>query len=226
MNPEMYSEILLSILTTLGGATVIVIAFAHFLGKVWTDRIAKQTMAKYEKELAILKSQHELVFQEFKQKAEFELKDLEHFGGISKDVYQDFFKNRVATYIKLLEIKNEYISDMSEEFITDETESWGVAYHAIYVKFKKVITEQQLYISNELDKVFHDLRMKACEYIKEADMAEAYAMGVGSTYPEEASEGALNKLVNETSGLMKKVIKQIDTDVSKLRARIDLDKTK
>lgn len=220
----MYSEILLSILTTLGGATVIVIAFAHFLGKIWTDRIAKQTMARYEMELTTLKSQHELVFQDFKQKAEFELKDLELFGGISKDVYQDFFKSRVATYIQLLEIKNAYISDMREEFITEETESWGAVYHSIYARFKKVMTEQQLYISNELDKVFHDLRMKACEYIKEADMAEAHATGAGSDYPWEASEDALNKLVNETSKLMSEVIKQIDADVSKLRARIDLDK--
>lgn len=224
MGFEMYSEILKAILTTLGGASVIVFGFAHFLGKAWIDRIAKQTMAKYDKELAILKSQHELVFQEFKQKAEFELKDLEHFGGISKDVYQEFFKSRISTYIKLLEIKNAYISDMREEFITEETESWGTAYHSIYVRFKKVITEQQLYISNELDKVFHELRMKACEYIKEADMAEAYAMGAGSKHPEEASEDALNKLVSETSNLMNKVIKQIDADVSKLRSRIDLDK--
>lgn len=222
----MFSEITTSILTSLGGATIIVGAFAHFLGQVWTDRIAKQTLAKYEQELAGLKSKHELALEGFKLKANTELKELEHFGGISNDVYQDFFKNRVATYIKLLEIKNAYISVMSENFITDQTETWGEAYHSIYVKFRKVITEQQLYISTELDKIFHELRMQACEYIKEADMEEAFAYGANSKHPWEASTEALDKLVTNTSDLMRQVIKQIDADVSKFRARIDLDKAK
>lgn len=219
-------DVIGSVLASIGGATLIVGAFAHFLGKVWADRIAKQTVARYDQELETTKAQNTLALEEFKRKSNTELKDREQFGGISSQVYQDFFKNRVATYIKLLEIKNEYISGMHEDAVTEETERWGDVYYSSYVKFRKILVEKQLYISTELEKVFHDLRLEAAKYIKEADLAEGYAIGAGAE-PWEADEQRSpvhDKLAQGTHKLMSNVIRQIDTDVSKLRARIDLDK--
>lgn len=216
-----------SFLASIGGATVIVGAFAHFLGQVWTDRIAKQTVARYEQELETTKTRNTLVLEEFKRKSEIELKDREQFSGISSEVYQDFFKNRVATYIKLLEIKNEYISKMHEDVGTDEGEFWGDIYYSSYVMFRKVLIENQLYISTELERVFHDLRLNAAKYIKEADLAEGYAIRDGAE-PWDADEQRSpihHKLAQETHERLNEVIRQIDSDVSKLRARIDLDRT-
>lgn len=113
-------EIVSAVMASLGGASVIVAAFAHFLGKVWADRIAKQTTAKYNHEFEVIKSKNKMALEDFKSKSEAELRDREQFSGISKEVYQDFFKNRVSTYLKLLELKNKYIADMHEDFVTEE----------------------------------------------------------------------------------------------------------
>ena len=215
-----------SVLASIGGATLIVGGFAHFLGKVWTDRIAKQTLAKYDQELESTKARNAFALEEFKRKSDAELKDREQFSGISSQVYQDFFKNRVSTYLKLLEIKNEYISEMHEDAVTEETERWGDAYYSSYIKLRKILIENQLYISTELEKVFHDLRLEAAKYTKEADLAEGYAIGAGAE-PWEAGEQRSpvnDKLAKETYEFMSNVISRIDIVVSKLRARIDLDR--
>lgn len=225
-NTVPFWEVVGSVLASLGGATVIVGAFAQFLGKTWADRIARQTMAKYEQELEATKAKNVYALEEFKQKSNAELKDREQFGGISAQVYQDFLKHRVSTYIKLLEAKNKYISAMHEDAVTEETERWGEAYYSSYSEFRKIIIENQLYISTGLEESFHALRIEAAKYIKEADLAEGYALGQGAE-PWDADEqrsSANDKLVTKTYELMATVIRQIDNDVSGLRARIDIDK--
>lgn len=219
-------EIVATVLGSLGGAAIIVAALVKWLGQVWADRIAKQTVAKFEQELETTKARNALALEEFKRRSEADLKDREQFGGISSKVYQNFFENRISTYLRLLEIKNDYISQMHEDAVTEETERLGDAYYNCYIKLRKVMVEKQLYVSNELEKAFHDLRLEAARYIKEADLAEAYALGVGA-HPLDADEQRSpvhDKLATETQALMSAVIRQIDTDVSKLRARIELDR--
>lgn len=219
-------EIVASVIGSLGGAVIIVAALVRWLGQVWADRIAKKTVAKFEQELEVTKTQNTLALEEFRRRSEADLKDREQFGGISSKVYQDFFENRISTYLSLLEVKNDYISKIHEDAVTDETEGWGDAYYASYIKLRKVMVERQLYVSNELEKAFHELRLEAASYIKEADLAEGYALGAGA-HPMEADEQRSpvhDKLASETQSLMNAVIHQIDTDVSKLRARIELDR--
>lgn len=219
-------EIVGTILGSLGGASVIIAAFAHFLGKIWADRIAKQTAAKINQDLEILKSKNTHALEEFKKRSESELKDREQFSGISLAVYQDFFKNRVQTYLKLLKIRNEYISSWHEDFVTEEAERWGDVYHSTYIDLKKLLIEDQLYISNDLESSFHELRMEAANYVKEADMVEGYAMGAGAA-PWDVAEQTTpiyEKLANETYELMSKVMRQIELDVTKLRSRIEIDR--
>lgn len=215
-----------SVLASFGGAAIIVGAFAHFLGKVWAERIATQTLKKYEQEFELSKQRSAMALEEFKTRAEAEIKDREQFGGISKDVYQDFFKNRVETYVKLMQLKNRYISEMDEDAAVDETERWGDIYYRNYIELRKVLVGSQLFISNDLEKKFYALRMEAAKYTKEADLAEAYALGEGAE-PYEADEERIpihNKFHTETHNLMEEVFSQIDIDVGKLRSRIDLDR--
>lgn len=219
-------EIVITVLSSLGGTALIVAGLANHVGKIWADRIAQQTLSKYQRELKELESKHELALAEFKRKADIEFNDRERFGGISKDVYQEFFKSRVATYIKLLELKNKYISDSHEDVQTEENEAWGEVFYFSYVSFRKVLIENQLYISNDLGKAFHKLRMEASKYIKEADLLEMRAIGAGAE-PYEASEAMTpiyGKLAQNTYQLMNNLITQLEDDVSKLRSRIDIDK--
>jgi len=219
-------EVVGTVLASLGGASAIITVFAHFLGKVWADRIAKQTIAKYDQELENVKSNNTRALEEFKRKSESDLKEREHFSGIYIEVYQEFFKQRVATYTKLLELKNHYISEMHEDAITEETESWGDAYYASYKALRKNLIENQLYITTELENKFHKLRMEAAKFTKEADLAEGYAIGSGaSSWEADEQRSPVNdKFAKETSSLMSDVLEQIDSDVSKLRSRIDIDR--
>ncbi len=220
-------EVIGTVLASFGGASVIVVAFAHFLGKVWADRIAKQTAAKFNQDLENLKSKNTYILEDFKKRAESNLKDREYFSGISLEVYQDFFKNRANIYLELLKVKNRYISDMHEDFLTEETERWGHAYNATYVNLRKLIIENQLYISNDLESSFHKFRMDSAKYTKEADMVEGYALGSGaeSWVADEKKTEVYEKFANETHELLNKVFLQIDKDVSKLRSRIEMDRT-
>jgi len=220
----LYSEIVAPILASLGGASLIVAAFAHFLGKIWIDRITKSTSARFNSELETLKSGNKLALEEFQAISSLALKDRENFAGISEEFYQEFFKKRVETYQCLLNIKNEYISGMEEEFQTELHEDWGNIYHSKYTAIRKLIIKKQLYISNDLDKLFSELRVAASEYIKEADFVE-----VNSYNPIEPHAGndqlneVYDKFAKETSEKMNKVFKQITIDVSKLRSRIEID---
>jgi len=222
----MYTEIVGTLLASLGGASLIVGAFAHFLGKIWTDRIAKTTAAKFDAEMESLKSKNKLALEAFKTESNLLLKEKENFAGISLAFYQRFFEKRVETYLELLKVKNEYISEMEEEFITDIHEGWGEIYHSTYISLRKLITERQIYISNELDDLFWKFRAEASEYIKEADLAEAYAHGDNREPPWENHQvlAAYDNFARETAEYMKSVMAQISSDVSKLRSRIELDK--
>lgn len=220
----MYSEVVAPLLASLGGASIIVAAFAHFLGNIWTDRISKSTSAKFNSELEALKASNTLALEGFKTKSTLALKERENFAGISQDFYQDFFKQRVETYQKLLNIKNEYIAGMEEEFMTDELENWGSVYHSKYVSLRKIMIENQLYISNELEKLFGDLRTSASEYIKEADLVEMHTFDpTNPPWENEHVNAVYDKFAKETSDKMGTVLEQIGSDVSKLRSRIEID---
>jgi hypothetical protein len=224
MESNMYLEIVASVLASLGGASFIVGVFAHYLGKIWTDRIAKSTSARFTNELEILKSNNVHALEEFKSKSLLALKERESFAGISQEFYQDFFKKRVNTYQKLLNQKNQYITKMEEEFLTDELENWGIVYHSAYTSIRKLIIENQLYISNELDKLFNELRKSASEYIKEADLVEANNYSQNNpSWEDETLNAVYDKFAKNTLSMMNAVLEQITLDVSKLRSRIEID---
>ncbi|WOI35683.1 hypothetical protein R1T43_10610 [Alteromonas sp. CI.11.F.A3] len=109
-------EILGTVMGSFGGAAVIVAALAKFLSKVWTDRLAKQTSAKinrdleslkagFNQDLEVLKSKSTQSIESLKarntealEKTKHELETIkraqEQFSGISQDFYQKFFDKR------------------------------------------------------------------------------------------------------------------------------------
>lgn len=219
-------EIITSIIGSIGGATIIVRALVKWLGQVWADQIAKKTIAKFDQELEELKAKNSLAIENFKRQSDANLKNLEQFGTISSKNYQNFFENRISTYLNLLKFKNEYISQKHEDAVTEMTESWGDAYYTSYINLRNIIIKRQLYISNELELSFHNLRLEAAPYTKEADLAEQHALVAGKhpMVADEQRSSAHEKLAINTQALMNAVIQQINIDVSKLRARIELDR--
>lgn len=223
----MYIEVVATLLASLGGASAIIAAFTHFFGKIWADKIAQQTTARFNQELEIVKSQNTLALEDFKRRAEFEIKDREQFNGISLEFYQGFLKNRVETYLKLLKIKSNYIKRMHEDFFTELTEEWASVYSDTFDELKSTILENQLYISNDLDIKFNYLRMEASSHLKEATIAEGEARGRGADehyLVEEVKKPILEQFYNETHKLMNNVLQQIESDVRKLRSRIEIDR--
>ena len=212
----MYAEIVSQVLLSLGGASLITFAFAHFLGKVWADRIAKQTAAKFNLEI-----------EDFRTRAAAELKENENFSSISRDTYQDFFKKRIDTYLLLLKIKNEYIEAMNEQYMHEAEENYANAYYSVYSGIRKLLIENQIYISNDLEKSFHNLRISASKYIREADMLEMIA-SMKSSEPHEIDEvtsPTYIKFMNETYSQMSSLMSQIENDVSQIRSRIEIDRS-
>jgi hypothetical protein len=243
-------EILGTVLGSFGGAAVIVAALARFLGKVWSDRLAKQATSKMKHDLALMKGKLQQDLQLIKTASEKELEHFkyinsrsieevkneleiiksknEQFGGISLEFYQDFFNKRVNVYLKLLSIKNKYITEMEEEFITEIHQGWGHVYHSTYVSLRELMIKDQLYISNELESALSLLRKEASRFIKEADFEEAHIYAFENDNDEreyriQKMEEIYNNFATETDPLMRKVMSQIESDVHKLRARIELD---
>jgi hypothetical protein len=223
----MYSEIVGSLLASLGGATVIVGAFAHILGKIWTNRMAEATKHKFNSEFEELRSKNNLALKEFEKESDILIKEKEQFSVISKDFYQNFLDERVNTYKKLMQIKNDYIEDTEEDFTTEIGEEGGIVYHSTYKKLRKLIIERQLYVSNDLDALFEEFRKQASNFIKEADIVEAYAYIDENNPPWENEQlnEVYRKFAISTGSYMIRVMYQISTDISKLRSRIEVDKS-
>ena len=83
--------------------------------------------------------------------------------------------------------------------------------------------EKQLYISNELEQCFGELRTKAAEYVKESEFVEGYANF--EINPHDLAmklDPVQRKFASNTGELMDNVMKQIEVDVSKLRSRIEI----
>ncbi|WP_141742651.1 hypothetical protein [Aeromonas hydrophila] len=221
-------EVLTTLIASLSGASVILTAFAHFFGKIWADKIAQQTMARFNQELEIVRSRNTLALEDLKIRANLEIKDREQFSGISLEFYQSFFKSRVETYLILLRIKNDYFKNMHEDFFTELTEEWMSVYCNTFDELKNTVLENQLYVSNDLDIKFNSFRVEAASYLKEATIAEGEAIGHGADEryaAEEIRRPILERFYNDTHELMNDVLQQIEDDVRKLRARIEIDRT-
>jgi hypothetical protein len=242
-----YPEIIGTIFASLGGASVIVAGFAHLLGKIWADRIAKTASAKFSIELESvkannlsaleniksnnttileeIKSINTIALEDFKRDSSILLSDREQFGGISLDFYQDFFKKRIEIYLKLLEIKNSYITETHEDFITEIHDGRGQIYHSTYISIRELIIKNQLYISNELEQVFSKLRMEASTHIKQADYEEAHSYKTDNPQGDnQRLQNIYDEFASSTNSLMNEIMNQVGLDVSKLRSRIELDK--
>ncbi|WP_417877143.1 hypothetical protein [Vibrio sp.] len=222
----MISEEVTSLLLSLGGSAAILVAFAKVFEKILIDQVSKRTAASLNQDLETLKSKHTNALEEFRAKSAASIKEREVFSTISIDTYQDFFKKRITTYQTLLNWENDYTEDMREDFLAEHTDSYGDRYFKAYQELREILIKNRMYISNDLDQKFQKLRHSAAEYTKQADYYEAMSESNG-VEPQDYLQGIsdiYHDLGAGTSEMMDDIIMQIAIDISKIRARIEIDK--
>lgn len=221
----MFGEVLLTTLSSVGGASLVVGGLGAFLGNVWADRIKQSTLAKFQEELAILSARHTRELEGFKAKAAAALKEREAFAGFSSEFYQDFLAKRVEVYRQLLRLENEYRKEMDESFLRLEFEDWHEQHARMYKALRECVTQNELYVSNEAEAAFQNLRVAIAPSLNEADRAEAFAMGVNGDFEGviDARRKHEQEALTETSALMKAFFEQVRKDVAKVRSRIEMD---
>lgn len=229
-------KVLLETLVPLGGAAAVVGVLAAFLGNLWAHRIKHATVAaaqkdlaavtaKTQQDLASMSAEHTRELEAFKAKAAVALKERDAFAGFSAEFYQQFLSQRVTVYRELLRIGNDYRKRMDESFLRQEFEDWHEEYVSIYQEMLKMVTENQLYVSNEAEASFHRLRVAIAPHLNEAERAEAYALGHGADHGEanEARADHEQAALRETVDLMTEFFDQVRRDVAKIRSRIEMD---
>ena len=95
-----------AILTALGGGGAIVAAFSGWLGKLWAEKLMAKEKAKYEAELAELKSQLERSNQDNLARLQTEL-------GIFKDTYLKLHNDKIGTYGFVCGVVSDFLADMN-----------------------------------------------------------------------------------------------------------------
>ena len=132
-----------SVMASIGGAAVIVGAFAHFLGTIWTERISRLSAARLDQEMEALRHKYELL-----------IKDRDDFSSMTAQVYQKYFQKRIQTYVRLLSIKNKYVSGMKEDFLTKELEKVGDVYFETYQSIRGEIITNQIYVASSSEDTY------------------------------------------------------------------------
>jgi hypothetical protein len=95
-----------AILAALGGGGAIVVAFSGWLGKLWAEKLMAKEKAKYEAELAELKSQLERSNQDNLTRLQTEL-------GIFKDTYLKLHNDKIGTYGFVCGVVSDFLADMN-----------------------------------------------------------------------------------------------------------------
>jgi hypothetical protein len=94
-----------AVLAALGGGGIIVAAFSGWLGKLWAEKLMAKEKAKYENELAELKSRLERSNQDGVARLQTDL-------GIFKDTYLRQHNDKIGTYGYVFNVVSEFLADL------------------------------------------------------------------------------------------------------------------
>jgi hypothetical protein len=208
------------IITSLGGGAVIAGAIFHFSGKMWADKITRDSIAAHSLELEQLRISNKRELDVLNAIIQEHSSDKGVYYQISSETYQSLFKKRIIAYDRILNIIDKYTTESFENCITDETEKWRSAYYNAYIGIRKVMIENSIVISNDLSKKFDLLRASSAKFIKDAAYIEVFIQPDPSD-EEEAVEKIYMQFAHETSSLMNGFIDQVNSDVSKMRDWLD-----
>ena len=246
------SEFVNIVLLPFGGISIVLIALATFLGNVNTKRIINGDLAQHKLKFESFKSDNDLKFQSIKDvhakeielikleheksmehlRSEFKTEFLKHetYTSISKEKYQELFEKRIGIYEGFLNLKKEIDDSIVEsaEFLHIHDDDPTHFTNSIS-KINEISQANPMLISNELATLSNELYKKSSQVFSDAKVASFYAEmssfdGDQSDHERimDAEYSELRKMFTECGDLYEKWFVQLNDDVSKIRAILDI----
>jgi hypothetical protein len=212
------------ILSVLGGAGLVITALSAYLGKLLSNRSLMREKNRLETSLLELKSRHALELSNLGRELKLEILKKDQFHQISKQTFELIFEKKIEIYNSLLNFKVEFLKLTNESHVV-EVEDPTPEYHSLFMKCRKIIELNKLYISEALSVSYDAWYIKAAPYLKRANV-NGYTVYECSD-PEdwsavwEAQQPAFSEMTENTIDEMKEMLSQIEKDISLLRANIE-----
>jgi len=209
MNFESTINLFGAVIVTLGGSSAIVFGLSSWIGKIWATKLMEKDKSKYTKEIETLKNE-----------LQTKMTKIEHFHKISEQTYQSLFNAKIATYNNLLYEKTEYYKIINEDEAFEMMDYPPKVYYKFFIKIRKIIDENRLYISNELSEKYDKLYYKIAPYIRKLGLDEYYAEA-NNVPSHDFQESTYYDMLSNTSDELSEVLKQIDIDVKQIKSKIE-----
>lgn len=222
------SEILTNnILTTLGGAGMLITGLSAFLGKVWSGRILMRERSSIDEKLQDMRSSHEKSLKIIEANIQLEILKKDQFHQISKSTFESIFNRKIDLYSELLKISVEFRKFARESIyseIDDPTDQlWGFQQST-----RELIEKNRLYVSEDLFDIYVIWYEKAVGHLKKANIAGYEAHGQAYTEEENlmnifyAEHPEYAELVFNTNDEFVAILDQVERDIDRLRKNIEL----
>lgn len=198
-----------AVIVTLGGSSAIVFGLSAWIGKIWANKLMEKDKTKYTKEIETLKDE-----------LQTKMTKMEHFHKISEQTYQTLFNAKIATYNDLLYEKTEYYKILNEDEVFEMMDYPPEVYYDFFIKIRKIIDKNRLYISNELSDKYDKLYFKIAPYIRKLGLDEYHAEANNMPI-HDFQESTYHDMVSQTSKESSDMLDQIDIDVKQIKSKIE-----
>lgn len=245
------NEIVEQILLPFGGISAVLVGMVGFLAHLSTKRILNGELAQHKldleyykseskkelqfikdsgaKEIRAMKQQHATDIELIKAQLQSEFLKYETYTTISKDIYQDLFAKRIKVYEQLINLKKEidqsildnaeflHFHDDDPTHFTDAVKQIGKASHENPMVISNELATLSAKLVEKSNKVFSDAKVQSF-------LAEAFNQENSNMYQivMEAENDALRKMFAECGDIYTQWFIQLNRDVSKIRAVLDL----
>lgn len=245
-----FTEFINQILLPFGGVSAVLIALAAFFGHISTKLIVNGDLAKHKlkleefkaqnilelqalkenhaKDLEIIKLDYALKMTEFQNVFKTEFLKYEAYTSISKEKYQELFQQRISVYSELLSLKSQIDESIVENavFLQIDDDSPNHFTDAV-AKVNKASRVNLMLISNELATLSNELYIKSSRVFGNAKVKAFYTEqqydkdNINHQAIYDAVDSELEKMFSECGDLYERWFKQLEVDVSRIRAILD-----
>ncbi|MGP5211268.1 hypothetical protein ACTXJ5_10810 [Psychrobacter alimentarius] len=193
-----------------------------YLGKIYLERIGRNEQATIDERLKRLEQDHEKLL----------TKD-EHFHQISQQTYQKMFEKKVDAYMRLIQLRQQYLSNKEVNIPKENVENYQGKDLISILSMKEVMEENRFYLSSDLIELFDQWYEEAYHYIVASkedafnQALETFKWNEAERYflnhtIQEASTKQLNLMLKETNNIIGKIFETIDIDVQNLKKKYNI----
>ena len=146
-------------------------------------------------------------------------KDNKH--QISKEKYQELFSKKIELYELLIKEKMEYTKTTSEDIIFDLQDYPEVVFYDFFIKIRKIIDSNRLFLSKDLSNKYNLLYNKIQPSLKALDLDEINA-DINNIDSTPFKEKRYADIVLSTAEEFESFLIQIDNDVELIRKQLEV----